>query len=295
MTRSTILSAPTQLPDEAQPLLKSATRLETPCGAGSVLWHVWGQETSSRQLAPVVLLHGGSGSWTHWLRNISALVESGRRVLVPDLPGFGDSAAPPHGSDADVVPEPIEQGLQVLLGDAACDLVGFSFGGMVAGFLAQRFPARAARVVLVGAPGLGLAPEKAIRLKAWRHLSDPAQRDAAHRNNLAALMLYRQDAITETALRLHVANVLRDRMKGRSLSRTDALARSLAQVKCPVHAIYGAEDALYRGKMEALEPALRLAPGFRALTLIEEAGHWVQFERAEAFDQALLTALDAAL
>ena len=237
MPRSTILSTAdteTQLPDEAQPLLKTATRLETPCGAGSVVWHVWGQETSSRQLAPVLLLHGGSGSWTHWLRNISALVESGRRVLVPDLPGFGDSAAPAHGTDADVVPEPIELGLQVLLGGAVCDLVGFSFGGMVAGFLAQRFPARAARVVLVGAPGLGLAPEKAIRLKAWRHLADPAQRDAAHRNNLAALMLYRQDAITELALRLHVANVLRDRMKGRSLSRTDALARALTGLRSTV-------------------------------------------------------------
>jgi 2-hydroxy-6-oxonona-2,4-dienedioate hydrolase len=299
MPRSTILSnaanTETQLPDEAQPLLKTATLLETPCGAGALVWHVWGQETSSRQLAPVVLLHGGSGSWTHWLRNIAALVESGRRVLVPDLPGFGDSAAPAHGSDADVVPEPIEQGLQVLLGDAICDLVGFSFGGMVAGFLAQRFSARAARVVLVGAPGLGLAPEKAIRLRAWRHLAEPAQRDAAHRHNLAALMLYRQHAITETALRLHVVNVQRDRMKGRSLSRTDALARALTGLRCPLHAIYGNEDALYQGKMDALESVLQQAGNFQALTRIEAAGHWVQFERPEAFNDALLATLNASL
>jgi 2-hydroxy-6-oxonona-2,4-dienedioate hydrolase len=283
------------LPDDIQSLLKTASQLETRCGAGSVVWHVWGAELSSRQLAPVVLLHGGSGSWTHWLRNISALVESGRRVLVPDLPGFGDSAAPPHGSDADAVPEPIEQGLQVLLDDTACDLVGFSFGGMVAGFLAQRFPARAACVVLVGAPGLGLAPEKAIRLKAWRHLVDPAQRDAAHRHNLAALMLHQPDAITETALRLHKANVLRDRMQGRSLSHTDALARALSGLRCPVHAIYGSEDALYQGKMDALEVVLQQAKNFLGLARIEAAGHWVQFERADAFNDALLAALDAHL
>lgn len=295
MPGSTPAFADCQLPDEAQPLLKTATRLETPCGAGSLLWHVWGPETSSRQLAPVLLLHGGSGSWTHWLRNIAALVESGRCVLVPDLPGFGDSAAPAHGSDADVVPEPIEQGLQALLGGAVCDLVGFSFGGMVAGFLAQRFSARAARVVLVGAPGLGLAPEKAIRLKAWRHLAEPAQRDAAHRHNLAALMLYRPDAITETALRLHEANVLRDRMKGRSLSRTDALARALSGLRCPVHAIYGNEDALYQGKMDALEAVLQQAGNFKALRRIAAAGHWVQFERAEAFNGALLATLNANL
>lgn len=259
-----------------------------------MVWHVWGEAGGSRALAPVVLLHGGSGSWTHWLHNILPLVESGRRVYVPDLPGFGDSAAPAQGTDADAVPGPVEQGLKLLLGDEACDLVGFSFGGMVAGFLAAQFPARAARVVLVGAPGLGIAPVKPIQLNSWRHLADPAQRDAIHRGNLAALMLYRPEAITELALRLHVANVLRDRMKGRSLSRTDVLARSLEQVRCPVHAIYGSEDALYRGKLEALAAAVRQARDFRTLTLIDAAGHWVQFERADAFNQALLAALDGA-
>jgi 2-hydroxy-6-oxonona-2,4-dienedioate hydrolase len=283
-----------QVPPEAQALLKTAVRRETPCGAGSTVWHVWGEAGGNRSLAPVVLFHGGSGSWTHWLHNILPLVESGRRVYVPDLPGFGDSAAPAQGTDADAVPGPVEQGLKLLLGDEACDLVGFSFGGMVAGFLAAQFPARAARLVLVGAPGLGIAPVKPIQLNSWRHLTDPAQRDAIHRGNLAALMLYRPEAITELALRLHVANVLRDRMKGRSLSRTDVLARSLEQVHCPVHAIYGSEDALYRGRLEALAAAVRQARNFRTLTRIDAAGHWVQFERADAFNQALLAALSEA-
>ena len=283
--------SPVELPPEAQALLATATRTQTPCGTGTIVWHLWGKDTRNPALAPLVLLHGGSGSWMHWLRNITALVDAGRWVVVPDLPGFGDSAAPLHGTDADALPELVEQGLKCLLGDEACDLVGFSFGGMVAGFIAEKFVARVARLVLVGAPGLGIAPDRAIRLNAWRHLKEPAQRDEVHRRNLAALMLLHPESITETALRLHVANVLRDRMKGRSLSRTDALARSLAQVQCPVHAIYGAEDALYRGKMEELEQVLRQTPGFRALTLIEEAGHWVQFERAEAFDKALLATL----
>lgn len=283
-----------QVPSEAQALLKTAVRRETPCGVGSMVWHVWGEAGGNRALAPVVLLHGGSGSWTHWLHNILPLVESGRRVYVPDLPGFGDSAAPAQGTDADAVPGPVEQGLGLLLGDEACDLVGFSFGGMVAGFLAAQFPVRADRVVLVGAPGLGIAPVKPIQLNSWRHLTDPAQRDAIHRGNLAALMLYHPEAITELALRLHVANVLRDRMKGRSLSRTGVLARSLEQVRCPVHAIYGSEDALYRGKLDALAAAVRQARDFRTLTLIDAAGHWVQFERADAFNQALLAALGEA-
>ena len=149
--------------------------------------------------------------------------------------------------------------------------------------------------MLVGAPGLGIAPEKAIRLNAWRHFTESGQRDEVHRRNLAALMLFHPESITELALRLHVANVLHDRMKGRSLSRTDVLALSLARVPCPVHAIYGSEDALYRGRMEALASALRQAPDFRNLTLIKAAGHWVKFERADAFNEALLAILDADL
>ena len=258
-----------------------------------MVWHLWGKGTRDPALAPLVLLHGGSGSWTHWLRNIAPFVDAGRWVLVPDLPGFGDSAAPLHGTDANAIPDLLEQSLDCLLGDKACDLVGFSFGGMVAGFVAAQFAARVARLVFVGAPGLGIAPEKAIRLNAWRHMPEASQRDEVHRRNLAALMLLHPESITETALRLHVANVLRDRMKGRRLSRTDVLARSLAQVQCPVHAIYGLGDALYRGRLEALETTLRLAPGFKTLTLIESAGHWVQFEQAEAFNEALLAVLDA--
>ena len=284
-----------ELPLEAQALLKTATRTETPGDTGSMVWHHWGKATCHPVLAPLVLLHGGSGSWMHWLRNIDALVDSGRWVLVPDLPGFGDSAAPLHGTDADALPGLVEQGLEYLLGDAACDLVGFSFGGMVAGFIAEQFAARVARLVLVGAPGLGIAPDTPFHLRAWRHHKDADRRDAIHRGNLAALMLHHPGSISDLALHLHMANVLRDRMQGRNLSRTDVLARTLPLLKCPLYAIYGQEDALFRGQLAALETAMRQAPRFKSFTLIQEAGHWVQFERTEAFDVALLAALDADL
>ena len=277
-------------PDEVRHLLDTATRLETPCGDGTLVWHVWGE--GGPQVAPVVLLHGGSGSWTHWLRNILPLGASGRRVLVPDLPGFGDSAKPVTGRDGDAMPEPLEAGLNILLGQQRCDLVGFSFGGMVAGFLSAQFPARVARLVLVGAPGLGVASRRTVPMMPWRHLGDAGQRDVIHRQNLAALMLYRAESITELALRLHVANVVRDRMKGRGLAYTDVLARTLPQVQCPVYAIYGREDALYKGRLDALADALRPAHNVQDLQLIVDAGHWVQFERPGAFNAALLALLN---
>lgn len=281
-------------PAEVRQLLASAARLETPCGSGSMVWHRWQPEPASAAglQRPVVLLHGGSGSWTHWLRNIEALVRAGRPVLAADLPGFGDSAPPTTGTDADALPAPVEAGLQLLLGDASCELVAFSFGGMVAGFLAAQRPARVARLVLVGSPGLGVASRNTVTLTAWRHLPNPAEREAVHRNNLAALMLHRPEAITELALRLHSDNTLRDRMKGRRLAYTDVLARTLPDVRCPVYALYGREDALYRGRQEALEQALQSAPDFRGLQWIEGAGHWVQFEQPQAFDAVLLAILN---
>ncbi|MDO9358467.1 MAG: alpha/beta fold hydrolase [Polaromonas sp.] len=279
-------------PDEVRQLLARATGLETPCGSGSMVWHRWEPEQSDPRHLPLVLLHGGSGSWTHWLRNIDALLDAGRSVLAADLPGFGDSASPPSGMDADALPEPVEAGLRVLLGDGACDIVAFSFSGMVAGLIAARWPSRVAQLVLVGSPGLGVASRSTVTLTAWRHLPDPAAREAVHRSNLAALMLYQPEAITALALRLHSDNTLRDRMKGRRLAYTDILARTLKEVRCPVTAIYGRKDALYRERQEALAEALKAAPDFRGMHWIDNAGHWVQFEQSAAFDAVLRAVLE---
>ncbi|WP_413912305.1 alpha/beta fold hydrolase [Candidatus Skiveiella danica] len=269
-----------------------ATRRETPCGAGTMVWHVWGE--SRPGLPPVVLFHGGSGSWTHWVRNIEPLVAAGRQVIAADLPGFGDSAPPPSGGDADALVAPLADGLNVLLGGEPCDLVGFSFGGLTAGLLLAEHPALARRLVLVGAPAMGVTPERQFELKAWRHLPTAAEQEAVHRFNLAALMLKDASLIDGLALELHIANLRRDRMPRRRLAHTDILARSLPRVRCPVHAIYGAHDALYKAWIHQLEDAFEAAaPDFRGLVLIPEAGHWVPFERPEAFDDALLTVLTA--
>jgi pimeloyl-ACP methyl ester carboxylesterase len=243
-------------------------------------------------LAPLLLLHGGSGSWTHWLRNVLPLAASGRRVLVPDLPGFGDSALPPSGADADAMPAPLEQGLTELLGVATCDVAGFSFGGLTAGLLASQFPARVATLVLIGTPGMGLQALVPFKLKGWRHLPDVAQRLAVHRDNLQLLMLYAPEAITPLACELQSANALRDRLPKRRLSRTDILARTLPGLRCPVHAVYGEHDPFYQGQIQAFENALQQAPGFRGMHAIAAAGHWAQFEQADAFNQRLLDLLE---
>jgi pimeloyl-ACP methyl ester carboxylesterase len=61
------------------------TRHVTPCGGGSMVWRAW------REGRPLVVLHGGSGSWS---RNVVPRADR-FRVLAPDMPGFGESAALP--------------------------------------------------------------------------------------------------------------------------------------------------------------------------------------------------------
>lgn len=277
------------LPGWLCPLEARARREETPCGNGSLVWRLWGEGQ------PVVLLHGGSGSWTHWLRNIEPLVASGRQVLVPDMPGFGESALWPAGMDASALPEPIEAGLRALAGDAPCELVGFSFGGMVGGFLAQRYPERVKRLVEVGAPGMGLwAGRNTLSLSPWRHLNDEAARREVNRRNLGILMLHDAVAITEDTISLQLHNVERDRTKARMESRTDALLLALRQLSCPVSAIYGIHDMLYRERMPELRALFESLPTASGFMEVEGAGHWVQYERADAFNAALLSVLGPA-
>lgn len=287
-----VMNAPTNLPQHVRTLAdadaidRAARRHLVPCGTGTMLWRSWGTDGD-----PVVLFHGGSGSWNHWVRNIVPLLNAGRQVWVPDLPGFGDSAGPPTGDDADALPEPMETAMRTLLGNARVDLVGFSFGTMVATFIAAQWPARARRLVLSGAPALGIDHAHTLVLLPWLHLPRGPERDAAMRENLARLMLAQPDSNDALALALHAPNLERDRMRTRRISRTDIMLRTLPKVACPVFGIWGEQDVLYRGEQHLIAGALSVAPGFRTMTLVPEAGHWVQYERADAFNRALADAL----
>jgi len=272
---------------ELESLRRAAERFETPCGDGTVVWHRWG----ARGGKPVLLLHGGSGSWTHWVRNIEPLVRDGHAVWVPDLPGFGDSAAPPDGRDANVLPAWLERGLAAWIGTQPVDLVGFSFGGLVAGLWAQAVPARVARLVLVGSPGLSAELLPPLDLRRWDLQPAGPASLAAHRHNLLQLMLANEASATELAVTLHAHNVERDRLRRRRLMLTDALVPVLATLHCPVHGIWGAQDVLYRHRLPLIRQVLSSAPGFQSLELLPDAGHWVQFEAAETFNAALARAL----
>ena len=51
---------------------------------------------------PIVMLHGWPQNWWMWRKLIGPLADSGRRVICPDLRGYGWTAAPPGGYEPEV-------------------------------------------------------------------------------------------------------------------------------------------------------------------------------------------------
>lgn len=269
------------------------TKLSADEGSAQMVWHGWQPPAGVAQRGlPLVMLHGGSGSWTHWLRVIEPLTAAGYSLWIADLPGFGESDGVPGGMDVDTLIKPLAYGIEQLLGSAAagpvCDLVGFSFGGMTAGMLAAAHPELARSLVLVGAPGMGLTEGRMVKLKGWRHLPGREAQMQAHHHNIAELMLHDPALIDAETLTLHALNVARDRLPRRRLSRTDILAQALVSVKVPVAAIYGRHDPLYVGHLDELHTLMkqRCVHGLH-WQVIEDTGHWVQHEDPVRFCIAL--------
>jgi 2-hydroxy-6-oxonona-2,4-dienedioate hydrolase len=104
-------------------------------------------------------------------------------------------------------------------------------------------------------------------------------------------MVLHPQTLDDAALSMHYANLQRDRLRRRRISRTPVMIELQRRWQCPVHAIWGAGDVLIRHDAARLREALA-GCDLRALTLIDDAGHWVQYERPEAFNAALLQGLE---
>ena len=254
----------------------------TPCGAGSMVWRIWGQGP------PLALLHGGYGSWTHWIRNVEPLAER-YRVIVPDLPGLGESDMPPDPDRPEAIAEIVAAGLLSLMeaGETA-DIAGFSFGGLIGGLVAERLGPRAENLVLVGSGGLGVRRGSPIELVTWRDLSDEAARRAAHLENLAILMIADRANIDELAVHLQLCNATRARLRSRLLSRIPARPTAIPRMSARLHGLWGERDITAQGVLEEIRRLLRsLQPG-AGFSVIPRAGHWVQYEAAQEFNPALV-------
>lgn len=261
-----------------------ARRVDTPCGEGTMAWRIWGKGV------PVVLSHGSQGSWSHWIRNIDALVAAGRQVIAADMPGFGDSALPREESH-DAIAEALATGLETILGPGvAVDLVGFSFGGCAFANFAARRPDLARRVIIIGSGGLD-TPHGHIDLGPVRGLTGEARTEALIRN-LNGLMLAHRASADALARHLLIANARKSRLNPVPLVVPDRIVQVLPDLRVPLDAIWGALDRPHPDPDVQAEVIRRYQPecDFR---VVADAGHWAMYERPDAFNATLIAMLEA--
>jgi pimeloyl-ACP methyl ester carboxylesterase len=249
-----------------------------------MVWRSWGQ----RDLPPLLLFHGGAGSWQHWVKTIPAFSGT-RRVVVPDLPGLGESANPPAPADMPAIAQVVAAGIDALLGaEATYNLVGFSWGASVGGHVSLLHGARVRSLILLGAGGL-VKPRTPIRLERIRDKTGD-ELMAAHRTNLLRSMLARPESADALAVTIQAWNAARSRLDTPAIIATRPLAQSLPQLRIPVHAIWGELDQIAYYTLEDRIAALReLRPGIEP-HVIPGCGHWATYEAPEAFN-AMVAAL----
>ncbi len=262
-----------------------AARAETPAGAGTMVWRSWGEGP------PHMLLHGASGSWTHWIRNVVPLAAS-FRVLVPDMPGFGDSDVPPEPHTAEGLAGLVAEGLDVMVpAPTALDLAGFSFGGIIGGLVAAKLGRRVRTLVLLGSGGLGLSLgplRPLIRIEAGM---EPEEIRGAHRENLCRLMLGRPESADDLAVSLQIENLRSARFKSGRIPQSDVLRRALPAIRARIAGIWGERDAFSGARIEECRRVLASTQGALDLRVIEGAGHWVPYEAADQVTTALFDLL----
>lgn len=230
---------------------------------------------------PLVLLHGGHGSWLHWARLIPGLSPS-FSLWMPDMPGYGETTLTPSGGLTELVDQ-LRQSLDALLGAHTPILLGgFSFGGLVSAQLAAQ-RGQVERLVLIGPAGHGGPRRQTVSPLPWRDLdpvADPVGWANRMRHNLLAQMLHAEAAVDALALEIQWRGCLNTRFRSKPFSRSAALAPALSRYPGEVLTIWGEHDvtAVPRDMADGVRPQ----GVSRRQRVVGGAGHWLMHESPAA-------------
>jgi pimeloyl-ACP methyl ester carboxylesterase len=254
---------------------------------------------------PLVLIHGAGGGCANWYRLLGPL--SVRfDVLAPDLPGFGLSDAVQPGAGLG------GQAARILLAwldtvvTSPCDLVGTSFGGLVAARMAQIAPQRVHRLALLDSVGLGRELPAMVRAATLPLIGAIAA--APSRGGME--WLFRNLLVSDaTAIPPHHRRALLDYLIASARRGRATMAAALAlfanwdgqrevlsademrRWQHPTCVLWGERDRFL--PLSHARRACELMPG-AALGLIAGAGHSPNWERPDAVLRRLLEFFDAA-
>jgi pimeloyl-ACP methyl ester carboxylesterase len=248
---------------------------------------------------PVTLLHGsGAGvtAWANWRGAIPELATN-RRVIAPDLVGFGYTEAPAN-IEFRIMDTWVEQiiGLLDALDIEQTDLVGNSFGGTLSLALAIRHPQRFRRIVLMGSGGqpFSFTPELDAlwgytpSLENMQRILDIMAFDRSIVTDELAEMRYR--ATTRLGVQERFERVFPP-PRQRWVDAQVMADEDLAALPHEVLVIHGRDD-----RVVPLDVSIKLAAKIdRAqLHVFGRCGHWTQIEHGARFLQLVNNFLDEA-
>lgn len=237
---------------------------------------------------PLVLLHGGVGSRTHWIRNIDALAEHFHVVAI-DLPGFGASPDVAKDIEAAAYVDWVIEAVSDLTGGNAFALAGFSFGGALAAQVAARVGPRVNRLSLLAPGGFGLPQGRTIPTVSVPPNTAPVEeRRRAVAVNLGNWMLSVAPPVASDAVSLQIANIDQARFDSRRVSLRETLIDDLRQITAPLQLIWGELDVLAFPSIQKRVETCRAVRPDLILDIVPSAGHWAQYEQSDALNWSLL-------
>lgn len=244
-----------------------------------------------------VLLHAFPCDHAMWRAQVEPLVDSGWRVIVPDLPGFGRSDLP-------VDPPSLESVVQILA-DALlassidrCVLIGLSVGGYVIMEWLRRHPEMVAAVVLCDTKASADTEQARIaRLDMADTIeADPSICPALLRERLLPVIIGPSAASTSPQI-VATVGAWMDAADPASVAwyqramaaRPDSLG-TLRECGLPALVVWGVEDSMApRVEQEIMVEALQDA----RLEVIPRAGHLSAVENPEEVSRTLVDFLTA--
>lgn len=219
---------------------------------------------------PVVVLHGWGGRVESMAPVVHCLAAS-RRVLALDLPGFGESPAPPTAWGTSDYAAFVREVL-ASAGVTRADFVGHSFGAKTSLYLAATSGC-VRRLVLAGSSGLRTPPSFKARVKRAVSRAGRGARKLGPPGRALSAAIYRriasEDYRNAGPLRPTFVKVV-----------NEDLAGLLPEVSVPTLLVWGTEDdAVPVAHARAMEKAIPDA----GLVLFEGAGHFAYLDEADRF------------
>lgn len=237
----------------------------------------------ARGEGPVILFtHGYCASGRMWTPQLEAL-SSRFRVVAWDLRGHGASDAP---EDPEAYSEALSLGdMEAVLdaagaGSAPAVIAGHSLGGYLSLAFQQARPART-RALMLFSTGPGYRKDEARA--GWNAYAEKQARRYEERG-LAAV----PDGEMTAGAGHRCARGLALAARGILAQRDAHVIDGLGAIDVPTLVLIGARDERYFAGTDYMAAKI---PGARKV-LIEDAGHAVNLEQAEAFDAALVTFLE---